>query len=51
MRKQNVSSERIEIRLTPREKELIKEYCAENHITVSEYVRVLCEHIFSKTDK
>lgn len=47
MRKENLSNKRIEIRLTPEEKQLIKDYCAERHITVSEYIRVLCEHIFN----
>ena len=32
----------IEFRLTPREKELIKEYAKEHNISVSEFIRITC---------
>lgn len=33
---------RIEIRVTPKEKDMIKEWAAKHNITVSEAVRMLC---------
>ena len=38
---------RIEIRLTPKEKELIKEYAEKHNTTISETVRDLCYKIFN----
>lgn len=39
---------RIEIRVTPREKELFKEYAEKHNLTMSEAVRMLCQEIFKE---
>lgn len=46
--RENLSVARIEIRLTPEEKELIKKYCADRNMTVSEFVRIACAEAFRK---
>lgn len=37
---------RVELRLTPKEKERIKEYAEQHHMTISEVIRVFCYKIF-----
>lgn len=39
-------TKKIEVRLTPEEKEALKEYADERHITMSEAIRWMCESIF-----
>lgn len=41
-------STKIEVRLTPEEKEALQEYANERHITMSEAIRWMCESIFQK---
>ena len=41
-------TQKIEIRLTPEEKELIKEYAKKHEITISEAVRSFCYKMFIK---
>ena len=42
---------RLEIRLTPEEKEKIKAYAAEHNKTISAVVRELCQMIFESEGK
>lgn len=51
MRKEIASKTKIEIRLTPEEKELIKKYCESKNITVSDFVRNACYKIFNQEEK
>lgn len=43
-----IKNVRIEIRLTPTEKELIKRYAEKHNTTISETVRNLCYKIFNE---
>lgn len=46
-----VKNAKIEIRLTQQEKELLREYADERHLTMSEAIRWLCEDIFNPKAK
>lgn len=41
----------IEFRLTPKEKELIKEFAREHNLSVSEFIRMACFNQINKGDK
>ncbi len=41
-------NQKVEIRLTPKEKEQLRAYAEERHLTMSEAIRWLCETIFQK---
>lgn len=45
----NPKTTRIEIRMTPEEKELLKEYAAKRNQTVSELIRYYCKDILDGT--
>ena len=47
----DLKTTRIEVRVTPEEKELLRAYAEERHLTMSEAIRWLCEEIFKPTDK
>lgn len=47
----NRRSVKIEIRLTPEEKEVIKAYCEKHKITISDFVRSSCYRIFGMEEK
>ena len=40
-------SKKIEVRLTPEEKQLFKEWCEERGYTISDYIRSLIERALS----
>ena len=42
----NSKTEKVEIRLTKSEKERLKQFAAQKHISMSELIRWLCEDIF-----
>lgn len=44
--KKETKNTKIEIRLTPTEKEAIREYAAKHQITMSEAILKLCSEIF-----
>lgn len=46
-----VKNTKIEIRLTPTEKEQIREYAAKHDMSMSEAVLSLCQRIFSQEDQ
>lgn len=46
--KDNLSTARIEFRMTPEEKQKIVEYCEKHHMTMSEFARMACEKIFNQ---
>lgn len=46
-----IKTTRIEVRLTQQEKELLREYADERHLTMSEAIRWLCEDIFNPKAK
>lgn len=46
----DVKNAKIEIRLTPVEKEKIKDYAKQRDMTISEVVRDLCYEIFNKKE-
>lgn len=41
----------IEFRLTPIEKQQIKDYCAKHEITVSEFIRMACLNKIQQEEK
>lgn len=41
---------KVEIRLTAEEKEKLKEYAEQRHLTMSEAIRWLCEEIFNNKE-
>lgn len=51
MKEKELKTTRIEIRVTPEEKELIKAYAEKRHLTISDVIRILCEEIFNPTDE
>lgn len=51
MRKDIVSTAKLEFRLTPEEKEKIKAYCKQHNLTMSEFARIACEKIFNQEEK
>ena len=50
MRENIASTARIEIRLTQKEKEAIKEYSAKHNMTMSDFIRYACQKIFQETN-
>ena len=49
--KENKSTASIEFRLTAEEKQQIKDYCKEKHLTVSEFIRMACSRIMNQEAK
>lgn len=46
-----VKNTKIEIRLTPTEKQQIRDYAEKHNISMSEAVLSLCQRIFAKEDE
>lgn len=46
IREKEIKTSKIEIRLTPEEKEMLRTYAEKRHLTMSEAIRWLCEEIF-----
>lgn len=46
--KDNLSTARLEFRLTNEEKQKITEYCVEHNMSMSDFVRLACEQIFNQ---
>lgn len=46
--KDNLSTARLEIRLTNEEKQKITEYCVQHNMSMSEFVRMACQMIFDR---
>ena len=42
---------RLELRLTPEEKEQIKEYAEKRDMSASEFIRWACQRIFNQEEK
>lgn len=44
--KKEYKSEKLQMRLTPKEKEQIKEYAASHNMTISQFVLFACNRVF-----
>ena len=45
-----IRNQKVEVRLTAEEKEKLRKYAEDRHLTMSEAIRWLCETIFQKED-
>ena len=46
--KDNLSTARLEFRLTVEEKQKITDYCVKHNMSMSDFVRMACQMIFDK---
>ena len=48
--KDNLSTARLEFRLTVEEKQKITDYCVKHNMSMSDFVRMACQMIFDKEE-